>query len=87
MSRGRRYSNEPKLNIKKVIAVIIAVAVIIMFVIAIKNLLKSDSSANNMVSTTYFLLNKDNKWGVVDNNAKTVVEATYDDAIIIPNSK
>lgn len=87
MSRGRRYSNEPKLNIKKVIAVIIAVVVIIMFVIAIKNLLKSDTSANNMVSTTYFLLNKDNKWGVIDNNAKTIIEATYDDAIIIPNNK
>ena len=39
MSRGRRYSNEPKLNVKKVIAVVIAIIVIIMFVIALKNLL------------------------------------------------
>ena len=39
MSRGRRYNNEPKLNIKKVIAVIIAIIVIVMFVIAIKNLI------------------------------------------------
>ena len=29
-SRGRRYDGEPKLNIKKVIAVIIVLAVIIM---------------------------------------------------------
>ena len=87
MSRGRRYNNEPKLNIKKVIAVIVAIAVIVMFVIAIKNLLKSDSSSNNLVSTTYFLLNKDNKWGVIDNNAKTIIEPTYSDAIIIPNNK
>ena len=87
MSRGRRYNNEPKLNIKKVVAVIIAIIVIVMFIIAIKNLLKSDSSSNNLVSTTYFLFNKDNKWGVIDNNAKTVIKPTYDDAIIIPNSK
>lgn len=87
MSRGRRYSNEPKLNIKKVIAVIIAIAVIIMFIIAIKNLLKPNTSANNMISTTYFLLNKNNKWGVIDNNAKEIIEANYDDAIIIPNNK
>ena len=87
MSRGRRYNNEPKLNIKKVIAVIVAIAVIVMFVIAIKNLLNSESSSNNLVSTTYFLLNKNNKWGVIDNNAKIIIEPTYSDAIIIPNNK
>ena len=35
MSRGRRYDNEPKLNIKKVISVVIAILVIAMFVIGI----------------------------------------------------
>lgn len=35
MSRGKRYE-EPKLNIKKVIAVIVAILVIIMFGIMIK---------------------------------------------------
>lgn len=87
MSRGRRYNNEPKLNIKKVIALIVAIAVIVMFVIAIKNLLKSDSSSNNLVSTTYFLINKDNKWGVMDNNTKIIIEPIYEEAIIIPNNK
>lgn len=87
MSRGRRYDNEPKLNMKKVIAVIVALVVIVMFVIAIKNLLTSDSSANNLVSTTYFLLNKDSKWGVMDNHSKIIIEPTYEEAIIIPNNK
>ena len=87
MSRGRRYINEPKLNIKKVIGVVVAIVVIIMFIIAIKNLLNTDSSSNNLVSTTYFLLNKDNKWGIIDNNAKTIIEPTYDDAIILPDVK
>lgn len=87
MSRGRRYSHEPKLNIKKVIAVAVAFAVIIMFVIAIKNLLNSDSSASNLVSKSYFLFNKDNKWGVIDNSAKIIIEPTYEDAIVIPDNK
>lgn len=87
MSRGRRYNNEPKLNIKKVIGVIVAIIVIIMFIIAIKNLLNSDSSSNNLVSTSYFLINENNKWGVIDNNAKIIIEPTYSEAIIIPNKK
>jgi len=87
MSRGRRYNNEPKLNIKKVIAVVVAFILIIMFVMAIKSLLSSDSSASKLVSTTYFVTNKDSKWGVIDNNAKTIIYPTYDDAILIPNNK
>lgn len=87
MSRGRRYNHEPKLNIKKVVAVVVAFAVIVMFIISIKNLLNSDSSSSNLVSTRYFLFNKDNKWGVIDNNAKIVIEPTYEDAIVIPDNK
>ena len=41
MSRGKRYDGEQKLNMKKVFAVIIAIAVIIMFVIGIKKLMSS----------------------------------------------
>jgi len=87
MSRGKRYDNAPKLNIKKVIAVIVAFILIIMFAIAIKSLLSSESSASKLVSTTYFVINKDNKWGVIDNNSKTIIYPTYEDAIIIPNNK
>ena len=39
MSKGKRYEGEPKLNLKKVFAVIIAIAVIVMFVIGIKKLM------------------------------------------------
>ena len=39
MSRqGKRYDGEPHLNYKKVIAVIIAIIVLIMFIFIIKNL-------------------------------------------------
>ena len=87
MGRGKRYDNKPKLNIKKVIAVIVAFILIIMFVIALKSLLSSESSASKLVSTTYFIVNKDSKWGVIDNNAKTIIYPTYEDAILIPNNK
>lgn len=39
MSRGKRYEQEPKLNLKKVFAVVIAIAVVIMFVFIIKGIL------------------------------------------------
>ena len=45
-SRGKRYDNERKLNIKKVIAVIIAILVIIMFVVGIKEILKDRPKTN-----------------------------------------
>ena len=41
-SRGRRYDNEPKLNMKKVIATIVAIVVFIMFVLSLKNLLTKE---------------------------------------------
>ena len=41
MSRGRRYDNETRLNIKKVVATIVAIVVVIMFVISIKKLLSN----------------------------------------------
>ena len=42
MSRGRRYDKEPKLNYKKVFAVIIAIVVFIMFILMMKSFLTKD---------------------------------------------
>ena len=63
MSRGKRYDTEPKLNMKKVFAVIIAIAVIIMFIFIIKKLLVKDKDTETISSSSYFALYKDNKWG------------------------
>lgn len=87
MSRGKRYSHEPRLNIKKVIAVILVIVVIIMFIVAITKLINSDESNNDIVATTYFTLYSNDKWGVIDNNAKTIIEPIYDEMIIIPDNK
>ena len=67
MSRGRRYDDEPKLNMKKVFAVAIAIVVIIMFIFMIKGLFTKGSTTGKIVSKSYFVAYKDNKWGVIDN--------------------
>ena len=69
-ARGRRYDKEPKLNMKKVIAVILAVIVIIMFVIIIKNIVSRDGENSRISSLSYFASFQDNKWGVIDSNRK-----------------
>ena len=87
MSRGRRYDSEPKLNIKKVIAVIIAIAVIVMFVLAIKGLLSKDETSGKITSQSYFAAYKDNKWGVINQEGEYVIDPSYQEMIIIPNNK
>ena len=85
MSRGRRYSNEPKLNIKKVIAVIMALAIIVLFIVAITKLLKSDKKI--ITANTYFSVYTNNKWGVIDSEGNDVIDPSYKEMIVIPNSK
>jgi len=86
--KGRRYDNEPKLNIKKVIAVILVIAVIVMFVIAIKKLLNSeDKEYTKNIATSYFSVFSNNKWGVIDSSGKTVINPIYEEMIIVPNHK
>lgn len=69
--RGRRFDNEPKLNIKKVLAFIIAIAVIIMVFLSVKNLLTKEKKNQSVsVETTYFSVIENNKWGVIDNLRK-----------------
>lgn len=88
MSRGRRYDTEPKLNMKKVFAVFIAIIVIIMFVFIIKGLLtKQDSSNGKITSETYFVSFKDNKWGVINSSGENVIDPSYAEMITIPDNK
>lgn len=89
MSKGRRYDKEPKLNIKKVIAVIMAIAVIIMFVIGIKTLLTQEKSNNpeKLTVASYYPVYTNEKWGVIDQTGKIIVEPTYDEIITIPDTK
>lgn len=86
MSKGKRYE-EPKLNMKKVFAVIVAIIVIIMFIFIIKGLLDRDEEQGKITSETYFVSYKDSKWGIINSKGEDVIAPTYQEMIIIPNQK
>ena len=87
MSRGKRYDGEQKLNLKKVFAVIIAFAVIIMFIIGITRLFNGESDTQEKtVALEYFPVYTNGKWGVIDSRGNTIIEPTYDEYIVIPDS-
>ena len=86
MSRGRRYE-ERKLNMKKVFAVIIAIIVFIMCIFIIKGILSKDKQQGKISSKDYFTVFKDNKWGVIDERGEIVIDPSYAEMIVIPNSK
>lgn len=85
-SRGRRYDEEPKLNLKKVIGVIVAIAVIIMIIISIVNIIKNSDKKVEVKNYSYYTCYENGKFGVINNDGQTVIEPTYDEMIIIPNS-
>ena len=86
MSRGKRYE-EPKLNLKKVFAVIIAFIVLIMCIFMIKGILDKDETKENISSKDYFAAYENNKWGVIDSSGNIVIDPSYQEMIIVPNSK
>lgn len=88
MSRGKRYNGEQKLNMKKVFAVIITIIVIIMFFMGIKHILKKDKNVtNSFTEISYFTAYENGKWGVINSNGDAVISPSYDEMIVIPNSK
>ena len=87
MSRGKRYEGEQKLNIKKVFAVIIAIAVVAMFIIGIKKLFNTESSTQEKtVALRYFPVYTEDKWGVIDSSGNIIIEPEYDEYIVIPDN-
>lgn len=87
MSKGKRYEGEPKLNLKKVFAVIIAIAVIIMFIIGIKKLITPKENAEEkQVALKYLTVYTNNKWGVINSKGEIIIEPIYDEVITIPDS-
>lgn len=84
MGRGKRFNDEPKLNFKKVFAVIIALVVIIMFVLIIRNVLKKTVKSEK-IAQKYFTVYADNKWGVINQYGEYVIMPSYENMIIIPN--
>lgn len=86
MAKGRRF-DEPKLNVKKVFGVVIAFVVLIMIITSIVKILKSGKEEGAITGTTYFSAYLNNKWGIIDNNGKLVIDASYDEMVVVPNNK
>ena len=85
MSRGKRYDTEAKLNYQKVFAVIIAIAVVIMFIFIMKNVLNEREEATK--DYEYFALYAQNKWGVINQDGEEVITPSYQEMIVIPNKE
>lgn len=88
MSKGRRYDGgEPKLNIKKVVATILVLAVIIMVVILFvkKPMTRQTGADTKSAANTYMLVYTGGKWGIINGKGDYVINPTYDEMITIPD--
>lgn len=87
MSRGRRYSEERQLNLKKVYAVIGVIIFIVMFIIGLNKILKEDKNtlATKNVELNYFSLYTNGNWGVINSSGDTIIQPEYGEMILIPN--
>ena len=83
MAKGKRYQTEGKLNYTKVFAVIIAIAVVIMFIFIIRNVFKQREKVTK--NYQYFSLYAQNKWGVINQDGEIVINPSYQEMIIIPD--
>ena len=88
MGRGKRYNPEHKLNIKKVIATVIALLVIIMFIIIIARLMKPNNTRQEKkVALAYYSALENDKWGIINSSGETVITPSYDEMIVVPDKE
>lgn len=87
-NRGRRFDNEPKLNMKKVVATIVALLVIIMVIYSMILSLNKKSKEQQVLpeSVSYFSAYADSKWGVINNKGDKLSNISYDEMVVIPDS-
>lgn len=88
MSRGKRYENEQKLNIKKVIAIVAVIIIVMLFFSGIRKLLKKDENPVNTFSEiSYIAVYENEKWGVANSKGDIIINPEIDSMIVVPNSK
>lgn len=86
-NRGRRFDAEPKLNIKKVIATILAFVVLVMVIASIIMIInkKNKQQILNPGVTKYFSAYVDSKWSVINSRGEQLTNIVYDEMLIIPD--
>ena len=87
MSRGKRYNGEQKLNIKKVIAVILTFAIIIGLIVGIVQILNADKNAvdGKNIELNYFTMYSDGNWGVINSSGEVILKPVNEEMVLIPN--
>lgn len=85
MSKGKRYDGEPKLNMKKVVATALVIAVLIMVIVLMIRIPKTPKAQGKNVANSYIAVYTNDKWGVINSKGEIVIEAKYDNMVIIPD--
>ena len=87
-NKGRRFDDEPRLNIKKVIATIVALLVIIMVISSIIMLInKKNKNQEIPKALKYFSAYTNSKWTVINSKGEQLENVLSDEMIIVPNSE
>ena len=85
---GKRFDEEPKLNKKKVFSVFLGIVVIIMFCLTLSKLLQDGTEITNKQNEEvdkYFAVYTNNKWGVINQKGKYIINPTYTEMIVVPD--
>lgn len=87
-SRGRRFDDEPKLNMKKVWATILAVLVIVLVISSLVMALKKRNDGLKPVQDIdYFAAYVNSKWTVINEKGEQLDKISYDEMIVVPNKE
>lgn len=88
-NRGKRFDDEPKLNIKKVIATIIALIVMILVIASIVLALNKKNKEQQVIEKPieYFSEYSNSKWSVLNSKGEKLNSISYDDMVVVPNSE
>ena len=87
MGRGKRYDEEPKLNLKKVFAVIATFIILILIIVGIRYFLTADKNklVTKNIELHYFTVLSNGNWGVINSSGEIIIEPANGEMIEIPN--
>ena len=83
---AKRYDTEPKLNIKKVIATIAIIVLVIALVVLLINGPKANRKGSSKnISNSYIAIYEGSKWGVINSKGDYVIKPEWNEMVLIPN--
>ncbi len=86
---GKRFDGERKLNMKKVLSVILGLIVVVMFCFTLTKLLQDSTHlstrAKEQTTNKYFSVYTNNKWGIINQKGEFIINPIYDEMLIVPD--